>query len=102
MSRNVVICLDGTNNQLAPHVTNVIRLTQVLQHDTRRQITYYDPGIGILADTRHATPIGYRLAMFCGSAFGANIYAKVERAYRYLMACWEPDDKVFIFGFSRG
>jgi hypothetical protein len=43
-------------------------------------------------------------AIFCPRdlAFGLGLTDKVERAYSFLMDFWEPGDRVFLFGFSRG
>lgn len=48
MPRNIVICLDGTNNQLKAAInTNVVRLFAMLDLDEpSRQVGYYDPGVG--------------------------------------------------------
>ena len=47
MAKNIVICLDGTNNKLRAAVnTNVVRLFAML--DLARpdlQVGYYDPGV---------------------------------------------------------
>ena len=47
MGKNIVICLDGTGNQLkARGNTNVVRLYEMLDLDEAEQIAYYDPGVG--------------------------------------------------------
>jgi uncharacterized protein (DUF2235 family) len=45
MGKNVVVCLDGTGNQVrARGSTNVVRLYELLDlSDTDRQVAYYDP-----------------------------------------------------------
>ena len=48
MSRNVVICCDGTANEFARHNTNVVKLYSALAHDPARQVTYYHPGLGTM------------------------------------------------------
>lgn len=40
--------------------------------------------------------------MIKGLAFGDGFFADIEDAYKFLMVNYEPEDKVFIFGFSRG
>ena len=50
MSRNSVICFDGTNNKFGPQNTNVVRLVQSLLRDPSRQGLYYDPGVGTLPE----------------------------------------------------
>src|SRR5690242_17029916 len=102
MSRNLVICCDGTNNQFGPQNTNVVRLIQVLDRDPSKQRLYYDPGVGTLPEPGLFTKLSQRLSELRGLAFGAGLTWKVEEAYSYLMELWEPEDQVFVFGFSRG
>jgi len=102
MPRNLVICCDGTNNQFGPQNTNVVRLTQVLDCDPAKQRLYYDPGVGTLPEPGALTALGKRMSEWFGLAFGAGLTRNVEEAYSYLMDFWEPDDRIFLFGFSRG
>jgi uncharacterized protein (DUF2235 family) len=99
--RNLVICFDGTNNEFGPENTHVVRLIQVLDRDPARQCLYYDPGVGTLPRPEK-TRVGVLLSKISGLAFGAGLRENVEEAYRYLMDNWEPGDRVFVFGFSRG
>jgi uncharacterized protein (DUF2235 family) len=102
MSRNYVICCDGTNNQFGPQNTNVVRLVQALDRDPAKQRLYYDPGVGTLPEPGALTRLRKWLSKIYGLAFGAGLTWKVEEAYSYLMDFWEPGDRVFLFGFSRG
>ena len=45
MGQNIIICLDGTNNQFGDVNTNVVRLIRVPHRDTRKQRIYYGPGV---------------------------------------------------------
>ncbi len=49
MGRNLVVCLDGTNNEYAATNTNVVKLYEMLDRTGADQITYYQTGIGTLA-----------------------------------------------------
>jgi uncharacterized protein (DUF2235 family) len=102
MPRNIVICCDGTNNEFGPRNTNVVRLIQSLDRDPRRQLLYYDPGLGTLPEPGVWSFIGKKISLIFGLAFGAGLSWKVGEAYAYLMNHWEPGDHVFLFGFSRG
>jgi uncharacterized protein (DUF2235 family) len=102
MSRNLVICCDGTNNQFGPENTSVVRLAQMLNRDATKQRFYYDPGIGTLPQPGVLTRLGKKLSEWIELAFGVGLVGKVEGAYSYLMDTWEPGDRVFLFGFSRG
>lgn len=102
MPKNIVICCDGTNNQFGICNTNVVRLVQGIERDSTRQVCYYDPGIGTLPELGFVTTLGKRLSRWRALAFATDLHDKVCVAYAHLMEMWEPGDKVFIFGFSRG
>jgi uncharacterized protein (DUF2235 family) len=102
MTRNLVICCDGTNNQFGPENTNVVRLVQVLDRDPVVQRLYYDPGVGTLPEPGVFTRFGKRISEWIELAFGTDLLRKVGQAYTYLMNIWEQGDQVFLFGFSRG
>ncbi len=102
MPRNLVICCDGTNNQFGTNNTNVVRLVQVLDRDPTKQSLYYDPGVGTLPEPNAFTASQKWLSKVMGLAFGAGLQSKVGQAYGYLMEEWEPGDRVYLFGFSRG
>lgn len=100
--RNLVLCCDGTNNQFGQENTNVLRLVQALERDPVKQRIYYDPGVGTLPEPQLLTRVGKKLSEWWGLAFGRGLTANVSEAYSYLMDLWQPGDRVFLFGFSRG
>jgi len=103
MSRNLIVCFDGTNNQFGVAAdTNVVRLVKSLERSPERQIVYYDPGVGTLPEPGLFTKAGKRISEIFGLAFGVGLISKIERAYAFLMHNWQPGDRVFLFGFSRG
>jgi uncharacterized protein (DUF2235 family) len=102
MARNLVLCCDGTNNEFGPRNTNVVRLIQALDRDPIVQRLYYDPGLGTLPEPGTWTSLSKMVSKLYGLAFGAGLAWKVGEAYTYLMNSWEPGDRVFLFGFSRG
>lgn len=104
MSRNLVVCLDGTGAQLrAKGNTNVLLLYKLLDHsDPARQIAYYDPGVGTFASAGAWTPLARNVSRLGGLAFGSGLRQNLGEAYTWLMRNWAPGDQVFIFGFSRG
>jgi uncharacterized protein (DUF2235 family) len=101
-SRNVVILFDGTSNQFGPENTNVVRLAQILERDSPDQLVYYDPGVGTLPHPGAFWGFTRKVSEIYGLAFGTGLTANVEEAYSYLMDVWQPGDRVFLFGFSRG
>ncbi|MEU3342940.1 DUF2235 domain-containing protein [Streptomyces sp. NPDC006668] len=104
MPRAIVMCLDGTGNQVgASHPTNVVRLVEMLDtDDPARQLVYYDPGVGTLSSGSAHGPVGRGLSRLWGLAFGSGLRTNLAEAYTYLMRHWQPGDEVYVFGFSRG
>jgi len=101
--RNLVLCFDGTNYEFGREPTNVVRLIQVLDRDRLKgQRLYYDPGVGTLPEPGALLPVLKTLTQWFGLAFGLGLSRKIIQAYTYLIDFWEPNDRVFLFGFSRG
>jgi uncharacterized protein (DUF2235 family) len=101
MSKNIIICCDGTSNKLADDHTNVVRIFQIAEKDDS-QIAFYDPGVGTMAAPDQKTAIGKRWSLVKGLALGDGLDGNVFKTYRYLMDRFEKDDRVYLFGFSRG
>jgi uncharacterized protein (DUF2235 family) len=104
VGKNIVVCLDGTGNQLkAKGNTNVVRLYEMLDlSDPSRQIAFYDPGVGTFSAQGAWTPLARRVTKLAGLAVGMGLRTNLAEAYTYLMQHYEPGDKLYIFGFSRG
>lgn len=102
MSRNLVLCCDGTSNEFAKDHTNVIKLCNALEKDADHQLVYYHPGIGTRTPTGIGTRVGSRIGKLKGLAFGYELERDIADAYIFLMNHYQPGDRVFIFGFSRG
>jgi uncharacterized protein (DUF2235 family) len=103
MGKNIVVCCDGTANQVvAGDDTNVVRLCAVAIKDPSRQVVYYHPGLGTMAAEGALTLWGRFWTTIAGLAFGYGIAADIQRAYTFIMAHYEPDDRLYLFGFSRG
>ncbi len=102
MSKNIVILIDGTGNEVAANETNVFRLAGMLPKNSPAQIFHYDPGVGTQGLPVTDVLSLRVLAQVAGLAVGFGLYTRVANAYRYLMRVWQPGDKIFLFGFSRG
>jgi uncharacterized protein (DUF2235 family) len=102
VSKNVVLCLDGTNNKIKAQKSNVLMLYQAIVKDPARQAVYYQPGVGTFSSPGTWTPAGRTLTRSLGSVFGFGFRQNLGDAYRFVMANYEPDDQIYIFGFSRG
>jgi uncharacterized protein (DUF2235 family) len=103
MSRNIVICADGTGNKFCDENSNVIKLYQCLDlSDSGRQIGYYHGGLGTLGDPSALSQLQKRWTKAKGLAFGYGLTRAISDSYSFLMDTYEPGDRVFLFGFSRG
>jgi uncharacterized protein (DUF2235 family) len=100
--KNLVLCCDGTANEFAADRTNVVKLFSVLNQDPARQAIYYHPGLGTMEPLGALTPIAQRVTRLLGRAFGYGLASDVRDAYAFLVERFEPEDRVFLFGFSRG
>jgi len=102
--KNIVICFDGTGNQVqARDSTSVVRLFSLLDlSDAARQVGYYDPGVGTMGSSRSWTPWGQALTKVLGLGFGLGLRENLGEAYEFLMRHHEEGDRIFVFGFSRG
>ena len=102
MSKNVVVCCDGTANEFAKHNTNVVKLYSVLQHDPARQVTYYHPGLGTMEPAGALTTFARKLTKILGMAIGYGLANDIRDGYTFIMNNFEEGDRLFLFGFSRG
>lgn len=57
------------------------------------QLKYYDSGVGT-----DGTPLDH----LSGGAMGEGLFQKVQDCYQFLSDVYDPEDKIFLFGFSRG
>ena len=103
MSRNLVICCDGTNCQFGSENTNVIRLVQCLDRtQPDKQALFYDPGLGTMSPPGALTRLSQVTTKVLGLAFGYGLAERIGEAYRQIMDVYEDGDRIFLFGFSRG
>jgi uncharacterized protein (DUF2235 family) len=102
MTKNIMICCDGTANEFARNKTNVVKLFYALDQDPNNQVTYYHPGLGTMEPAGALTPLSRKLTKLLGMAVGYGLSDDISRAYSFLMERYDEGDKVFLFGFSRG
>lgn len=101
MPRNIVICCDGTNNEIAGNQTNVLRLYRMMIRNAE-QVTFYDAGVGTNADPTSQWPWRRAIRKHLDGGIGISIRENVLDAYRFLINQYKEGDKIFLFGFSRG
>ncbi len=97
--KNIAICCDGTGNEFGQNNTNVVETYLALDKD-ESQIAYYDPGVGT-GGWEYNEERGQLRAMG-DRATGHGLQKNVEDAYRFLANHYQEDDRVYLFGFSRG
>ena len=100
-AKNLVVCCDGTDNEVAGNASNVLRLFRMLER-SERQLPYYDSGVGTISNPQFVTPRLMRFGRIFDSAVGLSISNHFMKAYRFLSKNYEPGDQICIFGFSRG
>ena len=99
--RNLIICCDGTNNEIGALLSNVLKLYRIAEK-SERQLVYYHPGIGTVAMPhswgrwRQYVRSGFEMAT------GAGLDRDVLAAYCFLCRHYRRGDRIFLFGFSRG
>tara|TARA_R110002167_G_scaffold366222_1_gene593825 strand:+ start:14908 stop:15708 length:801 start_codon:yes stop_codon:yes gene_type:complete len=101
VSKNIILCCDGTTNEIATESTNVLRFYRCLVRNDSL-IVYYDCGVGVISNTDRISQRGRRLSRTLDSAMGHSIREHVVEAYRFLVKYYEPGDQIYLVGFSRG
>lgn len=98
--KNIALFCDGTWQHLdQPHPTNVANLARAVAPRGPggvAQAVYYDDGVGVSEGVLDAA------THLIGGALGKGLDYKIVRAYEFLALNFDPADRVFIFGFSRG
>lgn len=102
MSKNIVICCDGTGNEYGENKSNVLKLYQTLVIQPGAQTAYYHPGVGTMGARNALSAIGKWWTRVRGLAFGYGLSDNIADAYQFLMNEFEDTDKIYLFGFSRG
>ncbi len=110
MSRTICIFSDGTGQAGGANPvdwTSVYRLfvnTREPEHTGQPfdQICFYDPGIGSDPDQQEEPSLWSGISQWIAKATGAGIARNIVDCYTALLLTYEPGDRVFLFGFSRG
>lgn len=102
MSKNIVICSDGTGNQFGELNSNVLKLYSTLVIQPGVQTAYYHPGVGTMGARNALSSLGQWWTQVRGLAFGYGLSDNIADAYQFLMKEYEEGDRIYLFGFSRG
>lgn len=94
--KNIAVFLDGTQNRCeGDRLSNVAKLFMLAETRTKQgdsQIKYYAPGVGVY---RAVDKVWTVLS-------GVGVQVNLRLAYQFVCANYEPESRIFIFGFSRG
>jgi len=97
MKKNIVLFSDGTGNGAAKiNKTNVWRLYKALDLSHTgdiNQLAHYDDGVGSSS---------FKLFAILGGALGWGLKRNVVDLYAFLCRHYQPGDRIYCFGFSRG
>ena len=98
--RNIVLLSDGTGNSRGKVFrTNVWRVYEALDLadpanlETPRQFAFYDDGVGNSS---------FKPLAVLGGALGFGLARNVRDLYGFLCRMYQPGDRIYAFGFSRG
>ncbi|WP_395374681.1 DUF2235 domain-containing protein [Marinicella sp. W31] len=94
--KNIILCSDGTGQVGGRgNDTNVWRIYDAVNVNDAdyKQVTFYDDGVG--TDNNLVTKS-------MGLAFGWGLSRNIRELYKFLVMQYNPGDRIYAFGFSRG
>lgn len=89
-NNNLFVFFDGTANNPASR-TNIWRLYQIIKEDNKKS-----------TKAKYIEGVGTRDKPASGMALGRGMEKRILMGYKYLTENYQPGDKIYIFGFSRG
>ncbi len=101
MAKNIVICCDGTGNQIQENLSNVLKLFRIVVKSSDQHV-YYNAGIGTIGSSDAWAKIRQSVKSFFELATGYGLDAEILGAYEFLCRRYQDGDSIFLFGFSRG
>lgn len=113
MAKNILIFSDGTGqagglkpDQRLSNVYKLFRATRVGPDsciDPQEQVAFYDPGLGTASD-EGSVPVAalQSVRKMLSSALGIGISRNITDCYEAILQHYEPGDRIYLFGFSRG
>jgi uncharacterized protein (DUF2235 family) len=103
--KNIVICCDGTGNEISENISNVLKLYRCLRKTDKtrpRQLVFYDPGVGTVTEPTTWHRWKANINSVLGLATGYGLDDNVLASYKFLIDNYRPGDQIYLFGFSRG
>lgn len=101
MSKRIVICCDGTGNEINTTMSNVLKFFRILEKNEQQKV-FYSPGVGTLSLSNAWQRMRQKWRTLFGLATGYGMDDDILAAYQFLCLEWQPGDKIYLTGFSRG
>jgi uncharacterized protein (DUF2235 family) len=113
VGKNILIFSDGTGqaggfrpDETRSNVYKLYRATRVGPDtiiDPLHQVAFYDGGLGSRADGEGIRIKAWRrIYNLLAQATGLGITQNIIDCYATIIRVWQPGDRIFLFGFSRG
>jgi len=113
MPKNIVIFSDGTGQRGGVLVderrSNIYKLFRATRCgpdscvNPKEQVAFYDPGIGTLPPGMgFLSTLAKSIYNLISQALGIGLTGNIVDCYAAVIRLWQPGDKIFLFGFSRG
>lgn len=113
VGKNILIFSDGTGqaggympDEARSNVYKLFRATRVSPDtciDPKLQIAFYDGGLGSRAEGHNIKiKLWRRIYNLLSRATGLGITQNIIDCYAEIVRVWQPGDRIYLFGFSRG
>ena len=101
MPKNIVICCDGTGNEVEANLSNVLKLYRIARKN-EEQVVFYHPGVGTSSDSEPWSRLKSNALGVWGLLTVYGLDEDVLSVYRFLIDIYSEQDSIYLFGFSRG
>jgi uncharacterized protein (DUF2235 family) len=112
MPKNIVVYSDGTGQDggVRPEqrVSNVYKMYHASRTspdnpiDPQEQVAFYDPGLGTDIGTTALSAPWRFIQKLLGSVTGRGIVRNIAECYAFIINHYNPGDRIFLIGLSRG
>jgi uncharacterized protein (DUF2235 family) len=88
MGKNIVVCCDGTGNEVEGNLSNVLKLFRITQRNAEQRV-HYSPGIGTIGSSDAWTRIKQNTKSVFELATGYGLDDELLGAYRFVCEQFE-------------